>query len=171
MSSPRRPVQNQAASSTESPERPVSPQKAEAKAAFRQPASPEPAQEAAAAQPPSSPDQPASPERPEAHAAKAQAGSAVQPGVNSSSSTGAHQGADISMPSDPVIEQGGHKDSQAAEPQAGDMIVEGKANNPCGTLPLQCFLPAEAAIKGKSKSLFVVNSAKLIEVTCSVGAR
>ena len=129
-------MQNQAASSTESPERPVSPQKAEAKATFRQPASPEPVHEAAA---PSSPEKPASPERPEAHAARTQAASAVQPDASSSSSsnTVAHQSADISMPSDPVVEQASHKGAQAAEPRAGDMIVEGKANFSPG-IPVLC---------------------------------
>lgn len=120
-------MQNQAASSTESPERPVSPQKAEAKATFRQPASPEPVHEAAAVQAPSSPEKPASPERPEAHAARTQATSAVQPDASSNSSnTAAHQSADISMPSDLAVEQASHMDAQAAEPRAGDMIVEGK---------------------------------------------
>lgn len=170
MSSPRRPVQNQAASSTESPERPVSPQKAEAKAATRQPASPEPAQEAAPAQPPSSPDQPASPERPEAHAARAQAGSAVQPGA-SSSSTGVHQDADISMPSDSATEQGSPEDSQAAEPQAGDMIVEGKADISSGTLPLQCILPALAADKEVRKLVPWTGLKVIAEVTSNVSPR
>ena len=129
-------MQNQAASSTESPERPVSPQKAEAKATFRQPASPEPVHEAEAVQTPSSPEKPASPERPEAHAARTQAGSGLQPGASSSSSTAAHQSADISMPSDPATEQASHKDAQAAEPRAGDMIVEGKATFSAGIFSL-----------------------------------
>lgn len=132
VSSPRRHVQNQAASSTESPERPVSPQKAEAKAAFRRPASPEPVLEAAAVQAPSSPEKPASPvkpaspERPEAHAARTPAASSLQPDA-CSSSTAAQQTADISMPDDLIMQQESNKAAQAAEPNAIDMIVEGKS--------------------------------------------
>ena len=151
-------MQNQAASSTESPERPVSPQKAEAKATFRQPASPEPVHEATVLQAPSSPEKPASPERPEAHAARIQATSAVQPDA-SNSNTVAHQSADISMPSDPVVEQVTHKDAQAAEPRAGDMIVEGKAN--FSTVMSAMCLLAVAADKGMPETLHLNRFTKL----------
>ncbi|KAL3136862.1 kinesin-like protein, variant 2 [Trebouxia sp. C0009 RCD-2024] len=131
---PRRAVQNQAASSTESPERPVSPQKAEAKAAFRRPASPEPAPVAAPVQAPSSPEKPASPERPEPHAARSQAPREVQHASNSSSST-AHQTADMSMSGNLTQEQDSQQPLQTVEPSmhvesdgvaepSADMIVE-----------------------------------------------
>ncbi|KAL3158040.1 kinesin-like protein [Trebouxia sp. C0010 RCD-2024] len=132
--SPRRAVQNQAASSTESPERPVSPQKAEAKAAFRRPASPEPAPVPAPVQAPSSPQKPASPERPEAHAARSQAPREVQHASNSSSST-VHQIADMSVSDNLTQEQDSQQPLQAVEPSmhvesegaaepSADMIVE-----------------------------------------------
>ena len=95
----------------------------------------------------------------------------MQPGASSSGTGDAQQGADISMPSDSAMEQGSHKDPQAAEPQAGNMIVEGKADIACGTLPLRCILPALAANKWRSESLFLGKSAKLAEVTSTVGAR
>ena len=152
MPSPRRGVQNQAATSTESPERPVSPQKAEAKAAFRRPTSPEPS---APVQAPSSPEKPASPERPEPHATRTQVAVAVQQDASSSST--APQIADISMSGDLSHEQNSQKPAegveasvseaeaeaspsgenhgaaQVAEPSA-DMIVEGIADI-CFLLP------------------------------------
>lgn len=132
VSSPRRPVQNEAARDTTSPERPASPQKAEAKAALRRPASPDPVQESSAsvqapASPvePASPVKPASPERPEVHAARTQAAGLHQAAA---SSMAPQKSADISIPGDLSPEQESHKAEQAAEPPAGDMIVEGTAN-------------------------------------------
>lgn len=131
-SSPRRPLQNQAAGSTESPERPVSPQKAEAKAAFRRPASPDPVPAAAPVQAPSSPEKPASPERPEPHA-RTQAAVALQPDASHSSSRTVPQTGDTGISGsqepaeavEPSANQEGHGAAHVAESSAGDMIVEG----------------------------------------------
>ena len=131
VSPPRRHVQNQAASDTESPERPVSPQKGEARAAFRRPASPEPAPEAAsAAQPPaspgkpSSPVKPASPERPEVYAGRSHAAGSRQAAARSPPP---ERAAKISMPDELTTAADSHKPAQAAQLSAGNMIVEGTA--------------------------------------------